>query len=206
MIEDSTVTVDVEEDMTQGPSEEDTKENINVVHEQYYDNEDCAIELTDFQENNLSVSDNESQVESGAFSEILENNHNFCVNNSSELDLKSEEIIISDIGECYKAEPELLNSADSFSEYFSINNICDSSADPMKNLRMSIRRKRACSNSSAMSPNESLVEKEQYHNFKKKKRRKYCYFSLILILLTFILAEYNKYSKCLIQKYQVSFG
>lgn len=51
---------------------------------------------------------------------------------------------------------------------FVVNNFVN---DALKNLRMSIRRKRLCSSSSAMSNNESVTT-EDGHNQRKRKKRK----------------------------------
>ncbi|KAJ8940062.1 hypothetical protein NQ314_010896 [Rhamnusium bicolor] len=119
------------EDMTQGPCEEDTKENIEIIEEQYCDNEDCSIEVINYQENHINLSDSESQIDNS----VISNDNNYSVDDT-EIELKNE-------------------------------------FDPMKNLRMSIRRKRVTSNSSALSHIESPVieERQTYRRFKKKKRR-----------------------------------
>ncbi|KAJ8951884.1 hypothetical protein NQ318_019861 [Aromia moschata] len=153
------------EDMTQGPCEEDTKENIEIIEEQFCDNEECSVEVINYQENHVNLSDNESQLEAS----LLSNDNNFSVEDA-ELELKSEEYILNEIDENYKDESDAVNNCDSsISDYnFTINNISD--LDPMKNLRMSIRRKRVCSNSSVLSHNEPAVleEKQTYRRFKKR--------------------------------------
>ncbi|GJQ70615.1 hypothetical protein Trydic_g23007 [Trypoxylus dichotomus] len=53
---------------------------------------------------------------------------------------------------------------------YTIQNTIDS--DPMKNLKMSIRRKRVCSNSSAFSNNDSTSdEKRSYRRSRKRRKR-----------------------------------
>lgn len=165
------------EDMTQGPSEEDSKDNIDFITQPLCDSEDISGEIIRYPENNLNLSDNESQLDS----EIIEQDINtFTIeNHHSEIELKSEELVLNEISDNFVGKTELLNY-NSFSEYnFTIDNIV-SEIDPMKNLRMSIRRKRVCSGSSALSNNElvAVVEnKESFRDLKKKKRK--FFFSVI---------------------------
>lgn len=51
---------------------------------------------------------------------------------------------------------------------FVVNNFVN---DALKNLRMSIRRKRLCSSSSAMSNNESVTEDSRNQRKRKKRKR-----------------------------------
>ncbi|KAI4465485.1 male-specific lethal-1 protein [Holotrichia oblita] len=68
---------------------------------------------------------------------------------------------------------EFLNNSHIPTKYkssYTIQNTIDS--DPMKNLKMSIRRKRLCSNSSAFSNNDSTSdEKRSYRRSRKKRKR-----------------------------------
>lgn len=179
------------EDMTQGPCEEDTKENIEIIGEQYCENDNCSIEVINYQENHVDLSDNESQIDS-----VVGNDNNYIVDDN-ELELKSEEYILNDLSDNYKSESDIINCNSSISDYnFTINNI--SECDPMKNIRMSIRRKRVCSNSSALSQNESAIieDKQTYRRFKKKRRRKY----KIARTLTYLLLIYINYAS---ESYQV---
>lgn len=159
------------EDMTQGPSEEDSKDNIEYLAEPIETSEDISVEVSTYQENNIDISDSESQLDN---SEVVENDNNYTIEHQSEIELKSEEIVFNSISEDFVAESDLF-SCNPFSEYnFTIDNIV-SEIDPMKNLRMSIRRKRVCSGSSALSNNElvGVVEKQKgpvLQNSKKKKR------------------------------------
>lgn len=162
----------ISEDMTQGPSEQDNKDNIEYIAQPLCETENISFDVTNYNENNSSLSDNESQLDS----EVIESDNNYSLkNHHGEIDLKSEELTLNDLGETFisESESELLNG-NSFSEYnFTIDNIV-SEIDPMKNLRMSIRRKRVCSGSSALSSNElvAVVEnKEHFQNLKKKKRK-----------------------------------
>lgn len=52
---------------------------------------------------------------------------------------------------------------------YTIQNTTDS--DPMKNLKMSIRRKRLCSNSSAFSNNDSASDEKRSYRRSRKKRK-----------------------------------
>ncbi|KAJ8917417.1 hypothetical protein NQ315_005463 [Exocentrus adspersus] len=154
------------EDMTQGSCKEDAKENIEIIGEQYCDNENCSIEVLNFHENHVDLSDSESQIDS-----VVGNDTSYIADDS-ELGLKSEDYILNELSDSYKSESDIINCNSSISDYnFTINNISES--DPMKNIRMSIRRKRVCSNSSALSQNESPIveERQTYRRFKKKKRR-----------------------------------
>ncbi|KRT80546.1 hypothetical protein AMK59_8461 [Oryctes borbonicus] len=82
--------------------------------------------------------------------EVSENSYN-NINN------KSEFISNSHIPTKYKSSYTIQNTIDS---------------DPMKNLKMSIRRKRVCSNSSAFSNNDSTSdEKRSYRRSRKKRKR-----------------------------------
>lgn len=162
----------ISEDMTQGPSEEDNKDNIEYIAQPLCETENISFDVTSYSENNPSFSDNESQLDS----EVIENDTDYSIkNHQSEIELKSEELVLNDIGETFisESESDLLN-CNSFTEYnFTIDNIV-SEIDPMKNLRMSIRRKRVCSGSSALSSNElvAVVEnKDHLQNLKKKKRK-----------------------------------
>lgn len=162
----------ISEDMTQGPSEEDNKDNIEYIEQQLGESENISFDVTSYSENNPSLSDSESQLDS----EVIENDTDYPHNNHhSEIELKTEEIVFNDISETLISETEsdVLN-CHSFTEYnFTIDNIV-SEIDPMKNLRMSIRRKRVCSGSSALSSNElvAVVEnKDHFQNLKKKKRK-----------------------------------
>lgn len=158
------------EDMTQGPSEEG-KDNLEYIPEPLHDGEDITVDVTTFQENNLDVSDSESQLDS----EFIENENIYSIeNHQSELELKSEPVVFNEISDSFEGESDLLNY-NSYSEYnFTIDNIV-SEIDPMKNLRMSIRRKRVCSGSSAQSNNELLpgVPKVEPLQDPKKKKRKF---------------------------------
>lgn len=171
--EDSQETIS--EDMTQGPSEEDNKDNIEFIAQPLCESENIPFDVTSYSENNPSLSDNESQLDS----EVIENDTDFSnKNHHSEIELKSEELVLNDIGETLLSESEsdLLN-CNSFTEYnFTIDNIV-SEIDPMKNLRMSIRRKRVCSGSSALSGNElvAVVENKDHFPSLKKKKSKYLF-------------------------------
>lgn len=162
----------ISEDMTQSPSEEDSKDNIEYIAEPLCETESIALDVINYSENNLNLSDNESQLDS----EVIEDDNNYSIrNHHSELELKSEELVYNDIGETFVSESESdLFNCNSFSEYnFTIDNIV-SEIDPMKNLRMSIRRKRVCSGSSALSSKELVADvenKEHLQELKKKKRK-----------------------------------
>lgn len=150
--------------MTQGACEEETNDNIDFIDEQACENDDCSVEIINFKDNQVNFSDNESQLDSSAVEHLL---------HQSGLGSKNKEACanqFSDIVNTYKSD--LLNCNNSIENYnFTINT---SEFDPMKNLRMSIRRKRICSNSSTMSQNENSIieDKESYQRYKKRKRRK----------------------------------
>ncbi|CAG9823597.1 unnamed protein product [Phaedon cochleariae] len=154
------------EDMTQG--------HIQIFEEQYNsdNNTSCSLDILDFQENHVNLCDSESQ--------IVENTTTFPTEiEDSVIEVKNEELIINDIindinidDTCFKTESDFLNCGSSVEQYnFTINNISD--FDSMKNLRMSIRRKRVTSSSSGLSHNEAVnhEEKETSSRSKKKKRR-----------------------------------
>ncbi|XP_023011834.2 uncharacterized protein [Leptinotarsa decemlineata] len=162
-------TEEILEDMTQGPCQEESKENIQLFEEQYYSDDGCSLEIN-YQDDHADLSVSESQINNSVVE--TPKDHSLDLENSVN-ELKDEDHSLNEVEDnCYKPESDILNCSDSFSNYnFTINNICD--FDPMKNLRMSIRRKRVTSNSSALSQNESvnLEEKEAPRRLKKKKRR-----------------------------------
>ncbi|KAG5892521.1 hypothetical protein JTB14_011227 [Gonioctena quinquepunctata] len=50
------------EDMTQGPCEVESKENIHLFEEQYCSDDGCPLEIIDYQENHVDLSNSESQI------------------------------------------------------------------------------------------------------------------------------------------------
>lgn len=180
----------ISEDMTQGPSEEDSKDNLEYISQPICENDNISLNVdVNYSENNLSLSDNESQIDS----EIIENDNNYSgLNHHSELELKSEEeLVLNEVCETLVSESESdLFNCNSFSEYnFTIDNIV-SEIDPMKNLRMSIRRKRVCSGSSALSSKELVadVEKKEHFREMKKRKRKFSFKLYIIIWKAFFKA------------------
>lgn len=159
------------EDMTHGSIKEEVNDD-QLVEGQYSPNNDCSLDLISYKnENCVNLSDSESQINIEPVS--VTNYEENIVNTVIKLD--SEDILLDDIDHSWKSKSDYYNSTipEEVSNYsFTINNIGE--FDPMKNLRMSIRRKRVTSNSSGLSHNESfnLEEKEAYRKrFKKKKRR-----------------------------------
>lgn len=159
-----------DENMTQDsiiPCEEeddDDKSNIELIHNNC-DNQECTtLDLMNFDENHLS--DNDIQIEN--CSRNNNSPHNELVDIS---DIKQEEFVVHDINsEDIKSESEVTDCNNSITDFnCSLDNYSD--FDPMRNLRMSIRRKRLCSNSSALSNNDSTTEEKRYRKFKKKRRR-----------------------------------
>lgn len=154
--------------MTQGlygQYDEDSKENnIELVNAQQSDNVvTCSLEVTNYEKSN--VSDVESQVDTTI------DEDNFTIEES---EFKSEDYIVNDLSDSFKTESDTAEcNKDSLSEYnFTVNNFGES--DSMKNIKMSIRRKRV-SSSSVLSNNEPpilLGEKKTFKRIKKKRRRK----------------------------------
>ncbi|XP_076255542.1 uncharacterized protein LOC143193296 isoform X1 [Rhynchophorus ferrugineus] len=154
------------EDMTQGlcgQYDEDSKENnVELVNAQKDDNVvTCSLEIN-YEKSN--VSDVESQVDTTI------DEDNFTVEES---EFKSEDYIVNDLSDSFKTESDTAEcNKDSLSEYnFTVNNFGES--DSMKNIKMSIRRKRV-SSSSVLSNNEPPIlfgEKKTFKRIKKKRRR-----------------------------------
>ncbi|XP_030750113.1 uncharacterized protein LOC115877900 [Sitophilus oryzae] len=155
---ENTIRESFPEDMTQdlcGQYDDDTKENVELVNPQQSDNVvTCSLEVTNYESNR--VSDVESQVDTTI------DEDNFTL---EENEFKSEDYIaneLSNTAECNK---------DYLSEYnFTVNNFGES--DSMKNIKMSIRRKRV-SSSSVLSNTEPVLmgEKKTFKRMKKKRRR-----------------------------------
>lgn len=153
------------EDMTQdscGQYEEESKENIELVNAQQSDNVvTCSLEVTNYELNHIS--DVESQVDTTIDEDI------FPVEES---EFKSEDYIGNDLSDSFKTESDTAEcNKDSLSEYnFTVNNFCE--FDPMKNIKMSIRRKRVSSSSVLSSSEPTLLgEKKTLRRIKKKRRR-----------------------------------
>lgn len=163
----------LDDTMTQdscGQYEEDSKENIDLLADPQQDlpQDDnlvtCSLEVSKFQPRNHVASDIESQVDTTIDEDI----------DSIENDFKGGEYLGNDLSDSFKTESDPAECAkDSLSEYnFTVNNFTE--CNPMKNIKMSIRRKRI-SSSSMLSSNEPLVggEKKPVRRIKKKRRRKY---------------------------------
>ncbi|KAL1514259.1 hypothetical protein ABEB36_003545 [Hypothenemus hampei] len=156
------------EDMTQDSCEqfeEDSKENINIINTHPVDDAvTSSLEVTNYQSNHAN------EIESQIDTTIDEDS--FAAD-----EFKSEDLLGNDLSDSFKTESDPADCAkDSLSEYnFTVNNFCE--FDPMKNIKMSIRRKRI-STSSALSNNELPVlgEKKTLRRLKKKRKRsgKYC--------------------------------
>ncbi|XP_072390421.1 uncharacterized protein msl-1 [Diabrotica undecimpunctata] len=159
------------EDMTQGPLKEEIQEEVQVVVQQNSPNDHSYTEISDYKtENGLSLLTCESQIPTVTLSDVKDEENSV----HSETELNSEELLIENIDDSWKHESDfnLGENIEVSGYHFSVNNI--SEFDPMKNLKMSIRRKRVTSNSSGLSHNESLnlEEKRTYkRRYKKKKRR-----------------------------------
>jgi len=166
----------LDDTMTQdscGQYEEDSKENIDLLAdpEQDLPQDDnlvtCSLEVSKFQPRNHVASDIESQADTTIDEDVDSIG-------AEENDFKSGEYLGNDLSDSFKTESDPAECAkDSLSEYnFTVNNFTE--CNPMKNIKMSIRRKRI-SSSSLLSSNEPLVggEKKPVRRIKKKRRRKY---------------------------------
>ncbi|CAH1113754.1 unnamed protein product [Psylliodes chrysocephalus] len=158
------------EDMTQGSLKEGIQEGNKVIEEQYCPSDNCSQEVLAYKDENcVNISECESQLNNSVI--LTEKNYQEPIVNTV-IELKNEVAVLNAI-DSWKSNSDFLSDSIPVTEYsFSVNNI--SEFDPMKNLRMSIRRKRVKSCSSGLSHNESLnlEEKETYRRrFKKKKRR-----------------------------------
>ncbi|XP_068903286.1 male-specific lethal 1 homolog [Tenebrio molitor] len=141
-------------DMTQdsGPCDEDNKNCIELLDLNCENGDACSpLKLGKFQQN-YRLSDGESQAE------------NQTINNKYD-----SQVTFHNISDNLKTESDLTNCNTSAGFNFTVDNPTD--FDPMRNLRMNIRRKRL-SNSSAVSNNDSVVEeKRSYRKFKKRRKR-----------------------------------
>lgn len=175
------------EDMTEGPSEEDSKSNIELITQSFCKTENITVEGANYIENNINLSDSESQLDS----EVIQDNTTYCIiNHNSEF--KSDGLILNDIDGTFTESSDL--NYNSFPEYrFSVDNIV-SEIDPMKNLRMSIRRKRVCSGSSALSNSELVAVVENKEPFKsgKKTKRKCNFFFLYYYYYNYFIGNFSK--------------
>lgn len=154
-------------DMTQdsGPSEEENKERIQLLELECGTIDECSLELKSFESDEQDVI--KSERESTKF---LENTNN-C-NAEKKLEEKSA-VQLTD----YTCSETVRSKSDSVkcnrfnNSDFTISN----SVNSMKSIRMNIRRKRFCSNSSAVSNNDSVgEEKRSCRRVKKRRRRKSC--------------------------------
>lgn len=143
--------------------DEDDKSNIELIHTNC-DNQECTnLNLMNYEENHLSDNDmqidNCNQNNNSPVHELVEiKQEDYVVHDITSVDIKSESVVT----DCNNSLTEFNCSIDNYSDF-----------DPMRNIRMSIRRKRLCSNSSALSNNDSTnEEKRSYRKFKKKRRRK----------------------------------
>ncbi|XP_066248600.1 LOW QUALITY PROTEIN: male-specific lethal 1 homolog [Euwallacea similis] len=155
-----------EEDMTQdlyGQDEEDIKENIDILASPPAEENivSCSLEVSKFQVTTTHIQndDAESQVDT-------------TINIDEDTDFKSEQdyIVTNNLSDSFTAESDTVGC---ISEYnFTVNSFSLEEFDPMKNIKMSIRRKRI-SSSSVLSNNEPLVtgEKKTTRRLKRKKRR-----------------------------------
>lgn len=152
------------EDMTQdscGQYEEESKENIELVDSKQSENVvTCSLEVTNYELNHIS--DVESHVDT-----TIDEDKFFVEGN----EIKSEDYLVNDLSDSFKTESDTAEyNKDSLSEYnFTVNNFCE--FDPMKNIKMSIRRKRV-SGSSVLSNSEPILlgEKKTLRRIKKKRR------------------------------------
>ena len=123
------------------------------------------MEVTNYEINH--VSDVESQVDTTI------DEDSFAIEGN---EFKSEDYIGNDLSDSFKTESDTAEcNKDSLSEYnFTVNNFCE--FDPMKNIKMSIRRKRVSSSSVLSSSEPTLLgEKKTLRRSKKKRRRKFLF-------------------------------
>lgn len=146
-------------DMTQdsGPSEEDNKERIQLIGLDCENTGGCSLELNSF------VGDrdvNKNEKEPNNFGQEEKESEN-----------KSDVPVKNSCGDPEKAESVRCNNSD-----FTIS----SSVNSMKSIRMNIRRKRFCSNSSAVSNNDSVSEEKRPCRRVKKRRKRNFFQDLFL--------------------------
>lgn len=143
------------EDMTQdfSANEEDNKEHIELLNVQ------CSPNRL----SNCNKVINENEQLSKDF--IVQQPPNNChVPNELEISSDLKETVRSDI-----SNSTILKFNDS---NFTANSSVD--VDPMKTLKINIRRKRLCSNSSALSNNDSMMEeKRPCRKIRSRKKRKF---------------------------------
>ncbi|CAH1130869.1 unnamed protein product [Ceutorhynchus assimilis] len=148
------------EDMTQdscGEYVDKSKENLDQDTQQSDNVVTCSLEVNNFQVHH-ATDDVESQVdttiEEDDFIEVevdqFEDGEDYLVNNLSETES---------------------DTKDSFPEYkFTVNNFCE--FESMKNIKMSIKRKRVSSLSSLTNNEPSLLEEKKTLRRAKKKRKR----------------------------------
>lgn len=149
------------EDMTQDsvPSEEDNKEHIQLLNLKCGNTDNCSLKTFESEHNVIEGEKEQNNVHQNTdncnVEKPIEDNREVQLDNSCSEPVRSE----SDSVKCDKFN----NSGD-----FTISN----SVNSMKSIRMNIRRKRFCSNSSAVSNNDSVSgEKRPGRRLKKRRKR-----------------------------------
>lgn len=154
------------EDMTldSGPSEEDNKEHIQLLELDCENADSCTIELNSF----ASVDHHDVIKGERGPNNFLENVNSFNEKKIN-LDDKSKVQLNNSCSEPVRSESDTVKCDKFNNSDFTISN----SVNSMKSIRMNIRRKRFCSNSSAVSNNDSVSEeKRPCRRLKKRRKRK----------------------------------
>lgn len=173
------------EDMTQDStaSEEDSKERIALLDLECDDVNNCSSPLDNFK--NHDMNDNEKCAEN------FLRNASTC-HRSQHINSKSE------TNDCVSANVRS-DTSKSVNTVLKFNNTnftvhtSSSDFDPMKELKMNIRRKRLCSNSSVLSNNDSLgEEKRSRKRMKRRRKSSVIYCNLNKVVLTVDVSELGK--------------
>lgn len=145
------------EDMTQdsGPSEEDNKEHIQLL------DLDCATDDCPLELKNFDVGDEHNVIKG----ERQVNSFHEDASDLNEIVVEKTELELNN--SCGEPVSDLINSKCNTTD-FTISN----SVNSMKSIRMNIRRKRFCSNSSAVSNNDSVSEEKRPCRRVKKRRKR----------------------------------
>lgn len=127
-----------------------------------------------------------------------ENGHEKNVNSASSFENFSDSVIENNLKETDEHFDSSFNNGSVKSEdclNSSYDFTIDSSEfDPMRNLRMSIRRKRL-SNSSVMSNNDSAVdEKRSFRSFKKRRKRELSFLNHIFLCLIGFFRSFKRFT------------
>ncbi|XP_050302663.1 male-specific lethal 1 homolog [Anthonomus grandis grandis] len=169
------------EDMTQDSCEayeEDNKEHLIGIVESFVkhgnNTASSPIDVVGFRTGAQNISDGESQLETPPREEFsIENQGNKSdIEEEEEDEDQTEEFVTPELDseDDSFSETREREKEDSFSEYnFTVDNFCE--FDPMKNIKMSIRRKRISSSSVLSNSEPNLISEKRGRGIKKRKRR-----------------------------------